>query len=163
MAGAATAVDTEGRGWGLGSALPCGGSQPWGVGLGTAPRPCDPSQPPFREMEQVRPREGQHQRHSERWALSGPHPGSWSQAPEALGPPPLGGHDLCPTGGSHRWESCGVVTTWPRLVCQEPSTLPRLLGAPCPGLSPLAAGVEVADQPRGTSTEAGLGRAGPGR
>lgn len=92
MAGAATAVGTEGRGLGTGgwgAHFPAG-DHSLGVSPGNGPRPCDPFQPPFREREQVRPREGQDQRRSERWAQSGPHPGSWSHAPEAPGAPSLG-------------------------------------------------------------------------
>ena len=47
------------------------------------------------------------------------------------------------------------------VVCQEPSTLPRLLRHP--PLSPLAAGEGLADQPVVTDAEAGRDRAGPGR
>lgn len=90
MAGAAAAVGTEGRGLGAGERTSLRGITALGCRPGNGPRPCDPFQPPFREMEQVRPREGQDQRRSERWAQSGPHPGSWSHAPEAPGAPSLG-------------------------------------------------------------------------
>lgn len=60
-------------------------------------------------------------------------------------------------GDGQNWTSYGAGSA---VACQEPFIFPRLLGGVhCPGLSPPSGGVELADQPVVTGTEAGLGGA----
>ena len=81
VAGAATAVGTEGRGAGAGEGTSLVGTTALDVRLGILRLPAPPSAPQLRELEQVRPREGQDQSHSETWALTPP--------PELRDPRPL--------------------------------------------------------------------------
>lgn len=161
MAGATTAVDTEGRG-AEGRALPW-----WHHSLGMAGwewplKLSDLPHPQIRETEQVKPKEGQ----DKAILKGGPRTTPRLVEPRFLCPGTLfpWAAVICAPwveaigGTSGQWSEHDQLLPWlGGLVCREPFTW--LLGVPCLGLSPLAGGVELADQPAVTGTKAGLGRA----